>query len=65
MKTYEITIEGKNYYFKSEADSEQINNAIEFIRTTEVSFEKFLQAVRLLGFKTTPITLDPVDIFEV
>lgn len=64
MKTYQINIEGQEKFFKSEAESAQIQEAIEFVKRGEVSLEKLLQALRLLGFKSTPITIDPIDIFE-
>lgn len=65
MKTYEIIIEGNSKYFKSEAESQDIQTAIDFIKNGEVQLDKLLQALRMLGFKSTPLTIDPVDIFEV
>jgi hypothetical protein len=65
MKTYEIIIEGNSKYFKSEAESHDIQTAIDFIKNGEVQLDKLLQALRMLGFKATQVKIDPVDIFEV
>ena len=65
MKTYEIIIEGQSKYFKSMAESSEIQEAIDFVKKGEVSLDKLLQALRMLGFKSTPLTIEPVDIFEV
>jgi hypothetical protein len=65
MKTYLIEIEGTEHYFKSDASSEEIQQAIEFVKNGEVQLEKVLVAIRMLGRKATPIKLDPVDMFAV
>jgi hypothetical protein len=65
MKTYQLVIEGQDKYFKTDAESEQIQGAIDFVKNGEVTLDKILVAIRMLGFKATPITIEPVDIFEV
>lgn len=65
MKTYEIIIEKKSVYIKTDAPSEAIQGAINFVPKGSKYIERLLQGLRLQGFKATPITIEPVDIFEV
>ena len=65
MKTYEIQIEGKTHYFKTDADLDTIENAITFVKQGEVSLDKVLIAIRMLGHKATPVTVNPEFVFEV
>lgn len=65
MKLYEINIEGEIKYIKSDATSAQVEEAIEFIKRSEVSIDKLLQALRILGSKATELKIEPVDVFEV
>lgn len=65
MKTYEILIEGKSYYFKTNAEEVQIQQAIDFVKTTEPTLDKVLIAIRMLGAKATPVTINPENIFEI
>ena len=65
MKTYLLVIQGQEVYFKSDAEAVTIQQAINFIPKGEKYVERLLQAIRLQGAKATPVTLDPVEIFEV
>jgi hypothetical protein len=65
MKTIEIFFKFSNTskFVKTDATSEEIQNAINFIPDTDI--DKILSALRILGRKATEIKLEPVDIFEV
>lgn len=65
MKTYELLIEGTSKYFKTDASVEVIQQAIDFVKNSEVTLDKVLTAIRMLGHKATPLNIEPVDIFEV
>lgn len=65
MKTYEIQTTDGSKFIKTEASTEQIQEAINFITHKEgATVEKLLQGLRLLGYKSTEIKLDAVDVFE-
>lgn len=67
MKTYEFTSNGEHFfYIKTDASSEDVEKAIAFVsKDGDKYVERFLQALRVLGFKATQISIEPVDIFEV
>lgn len=62
--TYGITIEGETFYFKSEANEFAIEQALAFVRNGEVTLDKLLVAVRMLGHKATPIALNVEKVFQ-
>lgn len=68
MKTYEIkfTQSGNTHFVKTEATSDQVQEAIDFVkRGAEQNIEKLLQALRILGFKATEVKVEAIDVFEV
>jgi len=65
MKTYQFNIEGSKHFVKTDAQTEAIAEAIEFVQKGEVNIDKLLQALRILGFKATELKIEPVEVFEV
>ena len=61
--TYGITIDEETFYFKSEANEFAIEQALNFVRNGEVTLDKLLVAVRMLGYKATPIALNVEKVF--
>jgi len=72
MKTYQFNINGQyedavnqdKYFVKTDAEVTVIEEAIEFIQKGEVSVDKLLQAIRILGYKATEVKIEPVETFE-
>jgi methenyltetrahydromethanopterin cyclohydrolase len=67
VKTYEFLTRGEHFfYIKTDAESADIEKAIAFVSSEGEDYaNRFLQALRILGFKATQVKIDPVDIFEV
>lgn len=73
MKTYEIVLvtntedtqTKQSVYIKSDAESRDIQHAINFVKLGERYIERLLQALRVLGHKAQEVKINPIDIFEV
>lgn len=72
MKTYqidiktqgELTLETETVFIKSDAESFDVQQAIDFVKKGEKYVDRLLQALRVLGFKAQEVKINPVDIFE-
>lgn len=66
LSIYEIHQENitQSFYIKTNASKEAINEAIEFVRKSpDYDFNKFLSALRLMGYKAQVINVDADDLF--